>query len=79
MYEFSKNQSKLASTIAVELEKSGCNVGECIQVLTVHLAGILGRHAPNVVEIERCGAVLGEEITRSAIKLHNLSDIVPGK
>lgn len=61
MYEFSKDQSKLASTIAVELEKSGCNVGESIQVLTVHLAGLLGRHAPNVVEIERFGAVLGRK------------------
>lgn len=79
MNKFTKDQSKLAATITAELQKSGCDVGQCIQVLSLHLAGLIGVHAPSVVDIQRFCVALGKEITQRAIAFHNEPDIVPGK
>ena len=75
MRNFTKNQTKLALTIASELEKSGCNVGECVQVLAEHTGALIGRHAPNIVEIVRYCAALFDTIKQAAIFYNHNSDI----
>lgn len=75
MKNFTNNQSKLALKLATELEKSGCNVGECIQVLAEQTGALIGLHAPDVVEIERYCDALFETIKQAAICFHNNSDI----
>lgn len=77
MYNFTNPQNRLALVIADAIQRSSCNVGECIQVLTTHLAGLIGRHAPNDLEIERFGAVIGEDIIRQAHAFNKTSDILP--
>lgn len=75
MKDFTNNQSKLALKLATELEKSGCNVGECIQVLAEHTGALIGRHAPDIVEIERYCDALFDTIKQAAIYYHHNSDI----
>lgn len=75
MKDFTNNQSKLALKLATELEKSGCNVGECIQVLAEHTGALIGRHAPNTVEIERYCDALFDTIKQAARYYHLNSDI----
>ena len=71
MKDFTNNQSKLALKLASELEKSGCTVGECVQVLAEHTGAIIGRHAPDIVEIERCCDALFDTIKQAAIYYHH--------
>ena len=75
MKDFTNNQSKLALKLAKELENSGCNVGECIQVLAEHTGALIGRHAPDIVEIERYCDALFDTIKQAAIYYHHNSDI----
>ena len=75
MKNFTRNQTKLALTIASELEKSGCNVGECVQVLAEHTGALIGLHAPNIVEIERYCDALFDTIKQAAIYYHHNLDI----
>lgn len=77
MKDFAKNQSKLALKLATEIEKSGCNVGECVQVLAEHTGAIIGLHAPDIVEIERYCSALFDTIKQAAIYYHHNSDINP--
>lgn len=75
--DYTKNQQKLALRIATEIERSGCNVGECLQVLVEHTGALIGRHTPNDVEIARyCSALTG--VVREAARFyHSHSDIHP--
>lgn len=75
MKDFTNNQSKLALKLASELEKSGCNVGECIQVLAEHTGALIGRHAPNIVEIERYCDAMFDSIKQAARHYHLISDV----
>lgn len=75
MRNFTKNQTKLALKLASELEKSGCNVGECVQVLAEHTGALIGRHAPDIVEIERYCDALFDTIKQAARYYYQNSDI----
>lgn len=75
MKDFTNNQSKLALKLAKELGRSGCNVGECIQVLAEHTAALIGRHAPNSIEIECYCANLFESVKDAARYYHLNSDL----
>lgn len=62
--------------LASELENSGCNVGECVQVLAEHTGALIGRHAPDIVEIERYCNALFDTIKQAARYYHNISDVL---
>lgn len=75
MKDFTKKQSKLAFKLANEIERSGCSVGECIEVLAEHTGALIGRHAPNSVEIARYCSALFETISQAARYYHLNSDL----
>lgn len=65
----------LAMAIAKQIDSSGCNIEECILVLAVHIAGLIGMHAPNIDEVERCCAKTSHTIVVCARDFHEESDI----
>ena len=65
----------LAIAIAEYIESSGCNISECISVLAVHIAGLIGRNAPNIDEVERYCAKTSNTIAACARDIHEESHI----
>lgn len=77
MQEFSNAQWKLATAIAHDIEHSGCNVGEALQILAEHTGALIGRYAPNEVEIARYCTAMAGAVEASARCYHSQSDIHP--
>ena len=70
-----ENKHMLAIAIAEHIKSSGCNIAECISVLAVNIAAVIGENATNIDEVERYCAKASNTIAACARDIYEESHI----
>lgn len=74
-----KQQSQLAASTAVLIEKSGCNVYEAVEVMAEMISAMVGLYAPNTSELRTACLSIGQIITLHAVEYYTRSDLTNTK